>query len=237
MTMTHVLFDFFGTLVAYSESRTEQGFHEAHALVRACCPRLEYLKFLEQWDSTFGELEARAQLTLDEYSMDAVCAAFFRRILGRLPDQDTLSLFRDTYLREWNQGVVYLPGLRDLLSALARRFTLVLVTNTHHTELVLGHLREMNIASCFSGIFTSIDHGRRKPSPSIFERALSETGGSAASAAYVGDSFAADYCGATGAGLRCLLIDPQRRCDIPEQDRVIDVFEAAARLAADLIVP
>jgi len=226
----HVLLDFFGTLVAYSESLTNQGFHGSHRLVCTCGARLSYTEFLESWAGVFEEFEEQAQRTLDEYAMDAVCAEFLARVLPRDPDDETLASFRDTYLSEWNKGVTYLPGVRELLSALSRRFVLVVVTNTHHAELVLEHLREMNVAEYFAGVVTSVEYGKRKPAAGIFDRALAETGGSAATATYVGDSFVADYRGAMGAGLRCLLIDPERRHEIPEDDRVTDVFEAGARL-------
>jgi putative hydrolase of the HAD superfamily len=175
--LTHVLFDFFGTLVAYSESRTEQGYQRSHELLRTRGADLDYAGFLEHWVSTCDEFEVEAQRTLDEYSMDQVCGEFLRRALSRSPDDQTVSLFRDTYLTEWNKGVMYIAGVEELLSAMAERFVLVLVTNTHHADLVQAHLREMNVAQHFAGVITSVEHGKRKPSASIFERALAQTGG------------------------------------------------------------
>ena len=73
---THVLFDFFGTLVAYSESRTDQGYRRSHELLLELGADIDYAAFLERWAGAFDELEARAQHSLDEYSMDAVCGQF-----------------------------------------------------------------------------------------------------------------------------------------------------------------
>jgi len=47
----------------------------------------------------------------------------------------------------------------------------------------------------------------------------------------VGDSYSADYLGAVGAGLRGLLIDPERRYDVPGTDRLSHVLETRALLA------
>jgi putative hydrolase of the HAD superfamily len=228
---THLLFDFFGTLVTYSESRTEQGYSRSHELLLSLGVDTPYSRFLEEWVRMFEVFEARARADLAEYSMDSVCIEFLKRTLLRAPDEPTVVAFRDVYLDEWNKGVCYIRGVDTLLGSLAEQFVLVLVTNTHHAELVHAHLRAMDVAHHFAGVTTSIEHGKRKPSASIFERALLDTGGDPRSSVYVGDSFEADYQGATGAGLRCLLIDPDRRHDVPEEDRVGSILEAGSRFA------
>jgi putative hydrolase of the HAD superfamily len=228
---THLLFDFFGTLVAYSESRVEQGFRESHALLVERGADSDYAGFLERWEASFEELEARARDSGDEYSMDAVCEQFLRRALPAVPDQRSIELFRDTYLKEWNKGVRYIPGVREMLAELAQSFTLVLVTNTHHAELVHGHLQAMDVARYFANVVTSVQHGKRKPSSCIFERALALSCGKRDASVYIGDSFAADYVGASNAGLRCLLIDPEQRYDLPDAHRLAHVLEVRARVA------
>ncbi len=229
---THLLFDFFGTLVAYSESRVEQGYPRSHALLRRSGAAVDYAEFLARFDGTFGDFERAALQSLDEFSMDTVCAEFFRRVVPAAPDPATLATFRDTYLTEWSKGVAYIDGVPEMLDRLARRFVLVLVTNTHHAELVHGHLRAMGVARHFAQVVTSVEHGRRKPSSCIFERALAGTGGRPGAAVYVGDSFDADYRGATAAGLRCLLVDPDGRHGVCDADRLRHVLEVADRLSA-----
>ena len=90
----------------------------------------------------------------------------------------------------------------------------------------------MDVAHLFSEVVTSVEHGKRKPHASIFERALNLTGSSSENALYVGDSFAADYIGAKGVGMRCLLIDPNKKQDIPEKDRISSVLDVPAMLVA-----
>lgn len=226
-----MLFDFFGTLVRYSESRTEQGYARSHELLRASGASASYSEFLAEWVRTSEEFEDRAQRDLVEYSMDAVCTEFLKRTLRRVPDEATVVAFRDSYLSEWNKGVRYIDGVDALIGALAKRFVLGVVTNTHHADLVHSHLRAMNVVHYFAGVTTSVEHGRRKPCASIFERALLENGGAPGTAVYVGDSFGADYQGATEAGLRGLLIDPERRHPVPQQDRLESILEVRDRLA------
>jgi putative hydrolase of the HAD superfamily len=224
--LTHVLFDFFGTLVAYSESRTAQRLDGSHALLIAAGARLDYDEYTRAWDGAFEEHEQRALQSMDEFSMDQVCSTFLPTVLPRAPEHALLASFRDAFLDEWSQGVRYIPEVPALLEELSRRFTLVLVTNTHHAELVHGHLRAMGIDRRFHSVVTSVEHGRRKPSPCIFHRALEQSGGHAESAVYVGDSYAADYQGALQAGLRPLLIDPEQRHAVPAEHRISSVLGA-----------
>jgi putative hydrolase of the HAD superfamily len=74
--LTRVLFDFFGTLVAYSESRGEQGIQRSHEILVTAGTQLDYSGFLERWSGTFEEFETQAQQRLDEFSMNEACGKF-----------------------------------------------------------------------------------------------------------------------------------------------------------------
>jgi putative hydrolase of the HAD superfamily len=77
-------------------------------------------------------------------------------------------------------------------------------------------------------VITSIEHGRTKPHPDIFLDTLAQLGLSAEEAVYVGDSFDADYRGATGAGMECYLIG--RHARVPLQRQITSVFDLPSRL-------
>lgn len=229
--LTHVLFDFFGTLVSYSKSLVEQGYQRSYEVLVTAGTSVDYSEFLERWSVTFEEFELKAQQSLDEFSMDEVCAEFLRRLLSQPANADVIARFRDTYLSEWDKGVEYIPGVTPLLADLSERFTLVLLTNTHHAELVSEHLRAMDATQYFTAVVTSVEHGKRKPSRSIFERAIEQSSGKPETSVYVGDSYSEDYLGAVGAGLRGLLIDPEHRYDVPQTHRLAHVLEIRALLA------
>jgi putative hydrolase of the HAD superfamily len=89
----------------------------------------------------------------------------------------------------------------------------------------------MEVAHFFSTVVTSVEHGKRKPTSSIFERALKITGGVCDQSIYVGDSFEADYLGSTNVGMRCLLIDPQKLHPVPHGDRLESCLESVSRRA------
>lgn len=225
---THILFDFFGTLVDYSPSRTEQGFAGSFALLREAGFRQDYQDFLSLWSQAFAQFDRAAKESGREFSMTELADSFLRRAIARSSDELVERLV-ETYLAEWNAGVRYPAGVDRLVAGLSERFTLGIVTNTHHADLVLEHLAQMGIAERFESVVTSVEYGRPKPAREIFDHALDSLGATAAASIYVGDSFEADYVGATGAGMAALLIDPLRRAPVPQRDRISSVFEIAAR--------
>lgn len=229
---SHLLFDFFGPLVDYSPSRTEQGYEVSFALLREAGAALGYGDFLSLWSEVAAGFDAEAEKSRREFSMTELAAAFLQRAVGSAPE----ALVRDfvrTYLSEWNRGVRYPEGISLLLARLARRFTLAVVTNTHYAELVPAHLERMGVARLFRCVATSVEHGERKPAPEIFRHALRALGVSSARCVFVGDSYEADYLGARSASIPALLIDPQQTAPIASDARLDSVFGLEQRLLAD----
>lgn len=234
-SVTHVLFDFFGTLVAYSDSRTEQGYRRSYSLLIEAGAALDYPGYLALWEEVAEAFEQRAVASHREYTMEAVAGAFLVRALGPVLPAQLTGDFVSAYLDEWNAGVRYLAGLSGMLGRLAERFTLAVITNTHDAALVPGHLHRMGVSGHFAKVVTSVELGVRKPAAQIFQHALRELDASADCAVYVGDSFEADYCGARSAGLRGMLIDPEARHPVPAAERLGSIFELESSLAGALV--
>jgi len=228
--LTHLFFDFFGTLVDYSPSRTEQGYPRSYRIVLDAGAEFTYADFLARWDQVAGRVEAEAEKSQFEYSMHDVCGRFLREVLQRPPPGDLLDRFIDCYITEWNRGVGYLPGLAEMLERLSRRYRLAVITNTHSAGLVPEHLLRMGVAGAFEGVITSVEHGRRKPHPEIFAHALVRLGTNPAASAYIGDSLVADYQGSRAAGMTAFLIDPAASAAVPADARLRNVLELESRL-------
>lgn len=228
---THVLFDFFGTLVEYSPSRTEQGYERSFRLLREAGADLDYHQFLSLWSEVSAQFDAVAEQTHREFSMLEVGEAFLRRAVGSPSDALTRD-FVSTYVAEWNKGVRYPEGVPELLDRLAQPFTLAVITNTHDPDLVPNHLQRMGISECFSEVVTSVEHGRRKPAPEIFHHTLDRLQVAPEQCVYVGDNYDADYRGALGAGIQPLLIDPLSEAPIPSSARLDSISALEDRLAA-----
>ena len=225
-----ILFDFFGTLVAYSPSRVEQGYGATHKLLLDHGIDISYQAFLEAWVAVSTCLDQWSHRTQREYAMEQVAAAFLARVAPS-HHHDCLSthLWR-SYVREWSVAIRYLPGVRELIQDLSARFRLGVVSNTHYAPLIHQHLRGIGIDAYCRVVVTSVEHGRPKPHPSIFAAALERLGCSAASTLFVGDAYEADYLGAKQVGMPALLIDPAGIAPAPPQDIIGSVLDVNAHV-------
>jgi len=97
------------------------------------------------------------------------------------------------------------PGTRDALERIAARYQTAVISNADGKIAEL--LGRCGIADCFRTITDSGIVGHEKPHPRIFETALASLGAQPAESLYVGDVYAVDYRGATGAGMEAVLFD------------------------------
>lgn len=225
---THLLLDFFGTVVDYSPSRTDQGYARSHALLADWGSPLGYREFLAAWSAVSAEFDRRSDVDDREFSMTELGTEFLRRVLGGVPDPTDVETFVGTYLAEWNSGV-RCPA--ELLARLAGRYRLAVVTNTHRAELVPDHLAVIGVAHLVDAVVTSVEVGWRKPHPAIYAAALDAVGVPASAAVFVGDTFTADFAGPEAAGIRSFLIDPAGRHPVPAGRRLTSLFDLPERLA------
>ncbi|GIF77877.1 HAD family hydrolase [Asanoa siamensis] len=223
--MSHILFDFFGTLVDYDDGHAPAPVKSA-AMATALGRPMSADEFLTRWDSVWMAWESRCFSSHREFSMLDVAGSF-------LPDASPteLAAFVDVYIAEWNEGVRYLPGIEVLLSSLAGRYRLAVVSNTHEPDLVPAHLAAMGVAGLIDAVVTSVELGVRKPAPAIYESALTRLGIPASAAVFVGDNPSADYFGPRSLGMRSFLIDPAaRHSAVPPGDRLSSIFDLPAVL-------
>jgi putative hydrolase of the HAD superfamily len=230
--ITHVLLDFFGTLVGSSASGTELSYHATHALVRSLGADADYPDLLQAWANESARLDQRSAADDSEYSMAEVAAAVLPRLLGRAPSADEAAAVGDSFVREWSRCVRYPPGIRELVAGLAGRYRLAVVSNTNQAGLVQGHLAAMGIDGYLDAVITSVEVGWRKPHPAIYAAALGRLEISPESAVFAGDTYEADYAGPVAAGMTAFLIDPARRHDIPAARRLESLDDLPGRLRA-----
>lgn len=227
---THVLFDFFGTLVDYSPSRTEQGFAKSHTLLGQMGADLTYEQFLASWTATAADFDRHSDQDDSEFSMTDLGGVFLRQVLPHEPSDDEVAALVEQYLEEWDAGVRYRAGVPEFVDELAGDYQLAVVTNTHHALLVHRHLEAMGLLSTFEAIVTSVEVGWRKPHPQIYSVALATLAIGATSAVFVGDTYGPDYQGPERAGMTAYLIDPRCRAPVPEARRLSSVLDLPARL-------
>ncbi|MFE6719239.1 HAD family hydrolase [Streptomyces albidoflavus] len=235
--VTHLLFDFFGTLVDHAPGGPGQGFARTYGVTRGLGATLTYREFLAAWARTTAHFGRLSAVDDREYPMTDLGTAFLREVLGRAPARAETGLLVRSYLAEWNAGVRHLPGIGALLTGLAAQYRLAVVSNTQDAELLPGHLEAMGVRQLFDTVVTSFEVGWRKPHPAVYRAALRELRVDPGSAVFVGDTYRADHEGPTRVGIRAFLIDPQRRAPVPEEARLASVFALPARLAALGLAP
>lgn len=228
MVFTTILFDFFGTLVGFSPSRSGQGYRDSDALLRSAGLRRTYDDWLVEWETSYADFDRRSHLDLAEFSMTDVVATFLNRV-GLTPEESIVADFETTYLREWNSGVTDIVGLRAMLEQLAERHQLAVVSNTNDVTLVPDHLARLHIHDLFEAVVLSVEVGHRKPHPAIYETALERLSSDPSRTLFVGDTLDADYHGPKRAGMHAMLITDAHR-EVPAEDQLATVLDLPAAL-------
>lgn len=229
-TPTHLLLDFFGTVVEYSPSRTTQGYERTHDLTTRMGSSLTYEQSRATWSAAFDRLDEETSAGLEEFSSRQVAQLALEMILEREPDDREIQASDQSYTADWSAGICYPSGTLDVLRQLGDRFTLAVVSNTHDVDLVQTHLRAMGADHFFTTVITSIDVGRRKPHPAIYQAALDALDISPADALFVGDTYLADYVGPERLGIRSFLIDPDSHAQVPSSRRIDSLLNLPDRL-------
>lgn len=221
----HVFLDFFGTLVAYNPSRRAQDHRGSHSLLELFDIDLTYADFLDAWGTVFSELDARSDVDDSEFSMIEGATLFIERHARRPATSAEAASLVETYMSEWNHGVVDIPGVREMLEALSGVVELTVVTNTHSPRLVPDHLARMGVDHLITDVITSVEVGWRKPHETIYREALDRIGACVTESVFVGDTLAADHTGPRALGMRALLIDPTGEQPIEPGDRLEHILD------------
>lgn len=214
-----VLFDFFGTLVAYEPDWGRLAYPDSHRLLQTWGCDLTHESFVKQWDIAHNQLERAAMSSRHEFTMLDAARAFAATAGLDLPTA-ACRILADTVASEWQRHVRPVAGVARLVARLAESHRLGIVSNTHDPALVPSMLRQLEIAHHFEIVVLSVDHGYRKPHPSIYTTALESLGVAAAATAFVGDSYEADYLGPGAAGMTPYLIDPGNVHGVPPDSRL-----------------
>jgi putative hydrolase of the HAD superfamily len=218
-----ILFDFFGTLVKYSASRTIQEFSMTHEYVTKNIVSLEYLSFLEIWDKSFSYLEQQSRVSQLEFSMKDVVSEFSNRVGTPDLSESAKTELIDLFMNEWSSDICPFANLENLLDSLSSEYRLGIVSNTHQTGFVPELLTRFAISDYIDEVITSIDHGRPKPHESIYTAALSALGANAENTVFIGDSYEHDYLGPRQLGMHSILIAAEPPKEVPIEHVVSEI--------------
>lgn len=226
-----VLFDFFGTLVTYEADVSRLEYPVTHQRLAGWGIDRGHDEFVASWQAASAGLEAIATSTHVEHSMHDTALAFAAQAASHLTSDQCRELAA-SLLEEWQLGITEIEGVPQLVRDLAARYRLGIVSNTHDPAMVPERLEAMGIADAFEVVVLSVDHGYRKPHPSIYAAATERMGCSPGRTAFVGDSYGPDYAGPVAAGLTAFLIDPDDRYGVPAGNRLTHILDTERALAA-----
>lgn len=211
-----ILFDLFGTLVAFDASR----------LPRIRVSDGERIVTIEALDRLLAELRPRVSVAAFFEAIDRVSAALrsevarthrevhsqerFRRTLETLGVRDergqAAGELAERHMHGLASAVVCPPGREALLAGLARVHRLAVVSNFDHAPTARAILRRHALDRHLEAIVISDELGIRKPSADIFREACRRLRLTPAQCMHVGDSPDDDVAGAVSAGLRAVWV-------------------------------
>lgn len=217
MTVRHVFFDFFGTLVHYRDGVAGNPVARSLAFLGARGIALDAAALTARWQSVWDDIDREASASLREVHMHESARRLFSE-LGVEVDEETVAGFVARYIDDWNEGVAPVDGLHGTLARIDAPASIV--SNTYYPPLVPAHVERLGLTARFERIVTSIDHGWRKPHDSIYRAALDAAGVAAADALFVGDNPLCDYHGPRRLGMRAVLIATRPQAGVREDDRI-----------------
>ena len=114
-----------------------------------------------------------------------------------------------TYESNLSMGHYFMPGAREAVEALSKKYKLYLTSNGT-AKIQAGRLESAAISHFFQDIFISQDIGINKPDKGYFDRCFARIPGfDPQKAMIVGDSLTSDILGGKQAGIYTCWVNPQ----------------------------
>jgi putative hydrolase of the HAD superfamily len=223
-----VLFDLGNTVVLFPALGVETGELSLErksmleSLVRVMYDFLKSQGLQAGWSSFFEAYKAvrseqleRQKQTLKEYDMKERLAKVlesldFSASVSSEIIRQALDAYFEEYVRKVSMEKEVIPTLRSLLP----RYSLGVVTNFAYPSGIHAILRKFGLEEIFDPIVISGEVGWIKPSPIIFQAALSKLRLSADHVVFVGDDPETDIEGAKNVGMKTVFLAREStRCD------------------------
>jgi len=185
-------------------------------------PHLKANKIAEAFRKAFASAPPLAFKVRNPARRKALEKDWWRRVVKRVFEEagmfDEFDAYFDELFEVFRTSAWSLfPETINVLSELKQRGCSLSIISNFDSRIydVMEHL---GILGLFDAFFISSEVGFAKPSPKIFERAMTSLSVTPRQCIHVGDSLRLDYEGAAGAGMPALLID--REFEHKEDDHV-----------------
>ncbi len=210
MPIKAVIFDYIGTLVncrGYSMADSEDNLHSALVAEGFALEKTSFLQAYELTHQKYRKVryEQFREVTNSVWVCEALCNLGFKVSADDARVKTALNVFFQDFI----DTLELRAGAKKLLAQTQPRCKLGLISNFTHAPVIYKSLRKLDLCKHFNAIVVSEEVGWRKPSPEIFQAALTRLQVRAGEVVYVGDSPIEDVKGAKEAGLTTIFVPSQ----------------------------
>jgi len=222
MAYRAVLFDLFDTLVRFDRERlpavqvdgrvVRSTVGQLHPILTTVAPDITLEALYQALIASWQEAERLRAIDDREVAARERFTHLFRHLGldAEACPRNVMQALLDAH-RQGLSGAAEFPAHhRPLLTDLAGRYRLAVVSNFDYTPTAVGILESAGVARLFETIVVSDAIGWRKPSPAIFEAALTRLGLIPQQALFVGDRADIDVLGAHRIGMHAAWLNPER---------------------------
>ena len=209
MQIESVIFDLFDTLLLLEsdEAYYRPSLESLHSFLTANGVNVSFERFSRVYFEVRDEFYSEARKALDEPHFDFRISRTLNRLGYDLDSSHPIvsgatAAFADEFMRY----VTLDKHAIDVLKELHKKYKLGLISNFAIPECGRELLDKFGLTRFFDVVIISGEVNKRKPSPEIFEMALTGLGVNASRAVFVGDMFDLDVMGAKSVGMKTILI-------------------------------
>jgi len=157
------------------------------------------------------------RLERKEITREFLLVSRFAQLMEEFGMEVPAELCARTYENNLSIGHYFMPGAREAVEALSKKYKLY-ITSNGTSKIQAGRLESANIKHFFQAIFISQDIGINKPDKGYFDRCFARIPDfDPKKAMIVGDSLTSDILGGKQAGIATCWVNPkgaQPRADI-----------------------
>ena len=228
MKYKFIFFDLFGTLVKFTPAIEDNECRNSVSFLKSRGIKIEEKEFKTLWAESFYEVEEIAKITRDEFDLTEPSKLFFSKLGLQNYPLEVIDGFIEKYMEDWEKGVIKIEGLKELLSKI--NVSKGIITNTHYSEMIKPLLNKLQILDFFDIIITSIEFGKRKPDPSIFNFALEKVNLPPSEVLFVGDNIECDYLGPRNIAMDAILVSEEVVNAVPLDSQIKSILELNGKL-------
>ena len=141
--ITDIIFDFFGTLVGYSEKWDSAHKNTSYEYFCNLGFSMEKEEFMQKYGECFMDLTKKATENKTEFHMYTLGKYFFNKFFQCQIDDKINKTFIDKSVNDWNMNVLYFNHIKDFIEELSKKYRLSILSNTNYPDLIHRNLKNM----------------------------------------------------------------------------------------------